>query len=308
MTKLKMAPIDSNLFKGAENLSADEILRLEISNRHEDVITVLRDYKWPGNNVIGCILLELSEDNKQVVHGGFQARGAFPQKEVRIKASTLWVSANPSVTLIIKLPGAEAFNFEDSLASDYLASDEVTHSFVAQEEGGPVAILAADREEYGVGPFCIRLVCHVVRATAKSGVVLKYTMMIFPGSRAGILDVSELAQSAGWPGLKVLDGELALCPMPQRAWQCPVLPLILTGTPLAEGETDLPLGATLRRAIAAIMSRSTPPEVCKSKTEVMNKWQKYANDPDKFSVKAGPLAWPAPQEAQPTPGTLEINS
>ena len=199
------------------------------------------------------------------------------------------------------MPPAESFKFDDGLASDYLSSDEVVHSFVVAGEDGQMPIMAADRAAHGVSVFSLRLVCHVVKATVKSGITLKYNMLIYPGARAAILDVSELAQSAGWPGIRIAEGDLALCPMPERAWQCPVLPLLLTNTTLSP-DTEMPSGRELRRAIAAIMCRSTPPEVCKSKTEMMNKWQKYANNPDKFSARASPLTWPAPEEPEPVQG------
>ena len=298
-----MAPMDINLFKGHSDITASEFVRLAAENSENDVANVLKDFKWNGNKIIGSVILHLSEDNCRVDGGNFQARGSFPQKEVKMKAASIWPGTEGRVTLTIKLPKVDIFKFDDSLASEYVPSEEIAHSFSAVEDGEIIPILAAEREEWRVGDFCLRLVCHITKATAKSGVTLKYTLLIFPGQRESIMDVSELAQSASWPGMKVTEGELPLCPMPQKIWQCPILPVLVTSNTF-EQEPGPPPADELRRAIAAIMCRAAAPEVCKSRTEMMNKWQRYANNPDEFVAKPGPLSWPTPTAAATTAGKI----
>ena len=96
-----MAPIDKALFRGTENISAEDLQRIEIGNRTEDVTSVLKDYKWGGNSVVGFVVIELSDDNSRITGGGFQTKGAFPQRKAKIKASSLWASADSAVTLNI---------------------------------------------------------------------------------------------------------------------------------------------------------------------------------------------------------------
>ena len=85
--------------------------------------------------------------------------------------------------------------------------------------------------------------------------------------------------------------------------------MLLTGTPWDDDNFTLPPAQALRRAIAAIMVRSTPPEVYKTRAGMVRNWEKYANSPDEFTPKRSPVSWPAPEAAEPTTGrTVPIYS
>lgn len=302
-----MAPtVKKGVFGGGNDIGRDDIVDLQVNNKTDDVTYVLTAHKWNGTTPVGCIILELSANNESVEAGSFGVRGCV-SKDIRLKASALWSTAKQNVTLSIRAPSGADFSFDGGLCSEYLPSEEITHAFSVAEEGEePTTVSAADRKAAGVGPFCMRLVCYTVKATLKAGVQLKYSLLVFPGSREDILDVSELAQSASWPGLEVADGELSLIPTPSSAWQCPVLPLLLTGTPWDDHIT-MPPANELRHAIAAIMARSAPPDGCKTRVTLLNKWERFASNPDEFSPKKNPFVWPVPDEPNRTPGINKKN-
>jgi len=305
----RMPPMDKALFEGSSEFRQSDAVQLEITDYEDSITRVLHNHKW-NKQAIGCIVLELSTDNTKVENGCFVVRGPLDTHDIKLKASTLWATA-ADAHLVLKIPDGDEFSFEDgSLCSEYLSSEEVTHGFYKYTDSEPpTALLAGEVADLGFGPFCLRLVCHLVRATVKNGVYLHFTVLILPGTKDDIMEVSELAQSASWPGLMLTEGDLALFPLPPRAWQCPVLPMLLTGTPWDDDNFTLPPAQALRRAIAAIMVRSTPPEVYKTRAGMVRNWEKYANSPDEFTPKRSPVSWPAPEAAEPTTGrTVPIYS
>ena len=299
-----MPPVDKALFGGDSLINGGELSLLEITDYGDSVIKALRECKWNGK-AIGAVALELSPDNNSVDNGTFLVRGPLENKEIRVKTSNLWATAAADTQLSIRIPDGGAFSFDDgSLCSDYLPCDEVVHVFTRSEEGeAPTAIMTGDLQNFGVGDFCLRLVCHLVRASVKSGVTLHYTVLAFPGSREDVLEVSELAQSASWPGLLLVEGDMPLGPMPRHAWQCPLLPLIYCGSAW-QGNPVTPPAAEMRRAISAIMARSTPPEAYKSRAGVLRNWEKYSNNPDEFNPKKSPVTWPNQDPPATTTGRI----
>lgn len=297
-----MAPTKKTAFSGGPEIGREDLVTLQVVNRYESVSQVLLAHKWSRQTPVACIVLELSPDNNRVETGSFCVHG-WLANDIKIKASALFATAKPGVILTIRVPTGAGFVFEDGLCSEYMSSDEVTHAFSISEDGDePTTICAAEKEAAGVGPFCLRLVCHTTKATVKSGVALKYSVMIFPGTRDEIIDVSELAQSASWPGLELAEGEMSLFPLPTTAWQCPVLPMLLTGSPWGD-EPVIPPAENLRRAIGAIMARSTPPDICKTRTALVARWERFANNPDEFAPKRSPFCWPITEGPNVTTGT-----
>jgi len=294
-----MAPMDRTLFGGESDITAGDLQRLEIRNGEEAVDNALKTFGWNGKAAAGCILLQLSEDNRAATGGQFAARGRLAKEEVKLEAAKLWREAEPGPILTIRVPGGGEFKFsEGGLGSDYLDSDKVDHCVTTAGRGGQ-PVLQDDYAAKGIGAFCLRLICHIVKATKKSGVVLGYSVLIFPGTAEEVLDVSDLAKSPSWPGLRVSEGEMPLLPLPAAPWGCPVLPLLRTsGT--GGDEPAWPEGGELQARIAWIMATSEPAEACKTKKAMMSKWQKFADNPDEFVAKKGPLTWPKPQQARQT--------
>jgi len=116
-----------------------------------------------------------------------------------------------------------------------------------------------------------------------------------------VLDVSELAQHASWPGILLAEGEMSISPTCGKAWMCPIYPLLVANTPLhiANG---FPAGDELRRCVDSIMARSAAAETQPDRAAVTNRWQMLANQPDAFVPRQSGLVWPAPTEPEHTSG------
>ena len=293
-----MAPIDKRLFANGSEIAGEDLQLLEVRNFSEDVDTALKRFKWNGK-LCGCIVLKLSADNAAVTSGQFLARGRLCRDEIKIEAAKIWPDAEPGLVLTLQLPDGAMFTFgEGGICSDYLGSDQVEHCVTATGRSAR-PIPPQEYNDAGIGAFCLRLVCHIEKATVKSGVVLNFNVLIFPGSPDAVGEFSELARNPSWPGLKLADGEMALAPYPPNPWGCPILPLLLTGSPWEEEETHPPF-QQLRTAVGAIMATSEPADTCRSRKALNDKWQKYSVNPDEFSPKRGALSWPKPTVQQIT--------
>jgi len=293
-----MAPLDKAMFSGNLSISTDELEKLEVLNHAEAVDEALKRFKW-NCRTTGCIVLQLSADNREAAAGQFLARGRLAREEIKVEASKIWAGAEAGLTLSIQVPDSRRFKFNDGgLCSDFMDMEEVEHCVTTGGRNGQV-VMHEEYESRGIGAFCLRLVCHLSRASQKAGVTLAFTVMMFPGKAEEVMDTSELTRSPGWPGLKVCEGDMQLLPTPTSPWGCPVLPLLRTGAPW--GDTPItPTMEAMKDKIGWIMATSEPPEVCKTRKALMAKWQKYANSPDDFSPKKGPLSWPRPQQSRNT--------
>ena len=130
---------------------------------------------------------------------------------------------------------------------------------------------------------------------------MKYTFMLFPASRAELLQMSERVASGSWPGIRLGDGEMLLMPRPSENWGCPVLPLIRPGVNFSElGRA--PGSAALRHAIGAIMRRCSSPESSRNAASLQAKWDEAKRNPAAFSEKEVPVTWPEQTQQAPTTG------
>jgi hypothetical protein len=201
------------------------------------------------------------------------------------------------VLLLLKFKKAAVFTFsEGGLTSDIVPSDRLDFTLYAKGDSGPpTVILEAEYGEYGISDFCTRMVCNISRASsAKEGVVIKYTVLLFPMGKEALLKKFEMAQSAAWPGFPVLEGEFPLLVRATTPWGCPIMPLLLTGTNL-EQQPHLPTSNEMRAAIGAIMNNAVTAEVSKSAKNLTARWRKIAAGPDELVAKKGPMEWPKQQ-------------
>ena len=127
----------------------------------------------------------------------------------RIEAKTIWADTDENVIQSLKLNNREIFTFNATgLTSDILPRENVQ----------------------GIRNFCLRMACTISKnSSVRKGVVLKYSILIFPDSKGNMLSTYKLAQSLAWPGMRVI--ELVVLPRPPAKWGCPILPLIMPGTP-----------------------------------------------------------------------------
>ena len=275
-----------------------------LRNLTSDVAERLKGFGWLGR-LAGCICLTLSPDNRSVRAGGLAIRGPVEDKELRVDSTKIWPAANVDTFVSIKLPAADIFKFNDGgLYSDYVAEEEVQHAVYENTEGrGPTPVLEADYEEQGIGSFCIRMTCIISKSSSpRAGVMLKWTVLLFPEAKERILELYEGAKSPAWPGMRLTEGELPMLPRPATAWKCPLIPLVLPGQVISQN-LDLPAPEDLRTAIGAIMAKGALPETSRTGNAVTTKWRRLANNPEELVESRGKVPWPTSTRAQqPAPG------
>ena len=302
-----MPALDGTLFTGAgAEISETDIQNCEASNSGDAVSDILTDYGWDGSPT-GGILLHLSPDNIRIAAGSFFTRGA-EEKEYVISAGKLWAEADMNVTITIRLPAMDSFIFTDGgLTSDFLPGEEVVYYLHENREGAaPRPILSNDLAKWGIGKFCLRLVCHLAKSSSvKNGIRVKYNVMAYPASIGALRLMSEHVSNASWPGIKLGDGELQLLPTPTTPWGCPLLPILRPGVPF-ETEPRAPSATVLRHAIAAIIGRSGAPDAARSAASLAAKWERLKTNTGDFSPKPAPVTWPT--AATPPPDTGKHNN
>lgn len=287
-----MPDLDGNLFIGESEIREEDTFNCEALNNGAAVTSVFTDYGWGGRAACG-VLLHLSPGNDRVVSGCFITKGA-EDAEFKLAATKIWADADPSVIVTIVLPCLDSFNYSDGgLTSDFLPDDEVVHYFHVITDGGPPApILTNDIKRFGLGRFCLRLVCHLAKnSNSKQGVRVKYTTMLYPAGLGELWKMSHLVSHAGWPGIKLGEGECPMIPTPTAAWGCPVLPVLRPAVSFAASSTP-PNSAALRQAISGIMRRCGLPEVARSPTSLAAKWEKLIKEPGSFATRDPPTTWP----------------
>ena len=291
-----MPPMERGLFEGNNSIGAEDIRRLEVENCEDAVAEALRKFDWNGQ-AAGCLVLQLTPDNGSVSGGHFSAQGRLSKEDHKWEANKIWGNAEAGLLLTVQVPDGSAFKFtEGGLCSDYLDMQKVEHCITTTGRGSQL-VMQANYSERGVGAFCLRLICHLQKASVRGGVTLGYSVLLFPGSSEEVLNISEWAKNPSWPGLKVAEGEMPLLPNPSTLWKCPVLPLLQTGTPWGADITHPPT-EELRNRVAWIMATSEPAEVCKTRKTLLGRWERYANSPDEFTPKRSPTTWPRPKSTR----------
>ena len=148
------------------------------------------------------------------------------------------------------------------------------------------------------------MVCQISKSSSASkGVILKYQLFLYPGTREEILGTCEAARLGSWPGLKVAEGEFPMGPVPGTAWQCPLIPLLKAGTSF-ETLGVAPTSEKMRNAISAVMSKTSIPEGSRSLEALLAKWDRIKRSPLEAASKLPQVSWPRPTEQQPDEGNL----
>ena len=297
-----MPNMDSSMFGLPVNINEQDVANCEIENVGDSVTTILANHGWKGEPV-GVIILHLSPDNEKVAAGQFSTRGR-DDREFKLRADKIWLDADMNVTATIRMPELDSFSFPGGgLTSDWLQDDEVIHFFhVSQEDGAPRPIITPSLDEWGIGRFCLRLVCYPAKSCSKEkGVMVKFFVMLYPDSKASLVAMSPHTADASWPGLKLGEGEMALLPRPLESWGCPVLALLRPAISF-DRLPKAPSSAALRHAIACIMRRCGAPDVSRGATSLAAKWERIRSTPTAFASKEVPLMWPEQERPQAATG------
>jgi len=298
-----MATLDAALFRGDRILDSD-VGRCEASNRGSAIDDILRDAGREDNEPVACLVLTLSPDNERVAGGEFVTRGV-EVKDFVWESHKLWPKADKRVVTTVTMPALDSFSFKDGgLTSDFLSDEDVVHYHSLVREGRPAEpVLEADREERGVGRFCLRLICNVSKGSSEDGVKIKFWVMLYPEDRNVLLVMSASTKRPEWPGVKLGEGEMRLLPLPAAPWGCPVIPILVPGQPFEE-LPRAPSSPVLRSAIGAIMRRCGQPERNRTGGKTMEMWDKLAKNPGTLTAKKPAVTWPADQ--LPTTNTAGV--
>ena len=282
--------MEKSLFSNPAEIEAEYLDGLEVLNQKEAVDEALQRWDWNGRPA-GCAVLKLSPDNNGVVGAQFVTRGRLTKEVFTIEAAKLWSTANQAATLTVHIPTADIFTFsQGGLTSDFVGMNAVEHSVTSNGSTIPTN----NYPENGIGQFSLRLVASLQKATVKAGVILRFTVLIYPATGADMLDRSSLAKNPGWPGFKLMEGEMTLLPRPPTPWGCPVLPLLQTGAPWGT-ETTAPPAEELRDRVAWLMATSEPPDHCKSLKALTARWDYLSSHPGDYTAKRSAITWPKPQ-------------
>jgi hypothetical protein len=299
-----MGVLPKTLFSGTDNISESDKRKIFVNNFSDNIESVLGEFLWDGT-AAGTIGLTISDDGKKVESGRFITRGVLEAKTIKMAASNIWVGADESLILSVKLPRAELFRFsEGGLYSQYVDEDSVNHTLHSVKEGQtPIPILPGDKEEWSVGNFCIRQVCCISKnSTARGGVLLTWTVLIFPRAKEQLLEASDLTSSPSWPGLRLISGEMPLMPRPTTAWGCPVLPILRSNNE----DRTIPNGATLRHAVGAIMEKTSGTDIMRDVQQLDTRWKTIADNPLNFTEKPVSVNWPKQLQPEPETGKYKL--
>lgn len=292
----KMPPLDAGFFEGSGNPDLRELAAAEVSNRGESAEAALQALGCPNDQLIAYVLLQLTADNTRVDYGEFALRGVLDAKEYKIPANRIWTGAEKGVALLLTLPAAETFSFSDGgLTSEYKPQTETEHHFSAA--GAPTdAKLARDEATArGIGDFCLRVVVTLAKGDRNAPIKMTAMVLLHPHNKAACLDMADSSREAGWPGIFLMETECSLLPSAKTRWGCPIIPLILTGTPFPNAPIT-PRGDELRRGVAAILGRSYKADAYKTCVALSTKTNRLLEHPEEFSDRPSLLTWPKAEE------------
>ena len=80
--------------------------------------------------MIAGIKLRVSVDGQRIDNGQFFLRGVLNEEKITVQTAKLWAKANKEVTMTLKIPAGEKFNFmSGTLASEYMDMSELDFSY-----------------------------------------------------------------------------------------------------------------------------------------------------------------------------------
>jgi hypothetical protein len=111
------------------------------------------------------------------------------------------------VTLAIRISSLNPFHFSDGgLWSDLIPREKFRHHFFDSEK----TPILEGYSDLGIGDFCLRLVCQPSsKSSGWKGVILKYTILLFPASIEVLSDFAE-SKFPGQMAITICSGLLYL--------------------------------------------------------------------------------------------------
>jgi hypothetical protein len=290
-----MPDLDGQYFFGDGDIPHDIAEKLTIREsrvRDRDILTGLG---WEGQ-LIGYVGLITSGDGKKITGARFGMQGKLAAAAVELQAAKLWEKVARDITVAVELPDAAAFRFAGgTLYSDYLAQEDCKVKF---KKSG-VDIPTGEESQLGIGHLCLRLYAYLDKSSNSRGGPgphLKVMVLVYPLSVEQLEELSVFTQAPGWPGVKLVEGKAELFPKAQRGtWGAPMFPLIVA-TQRASSTDEVPTGAKLRFAMAALMRTATLPTVCASRRGLVNKCQEVMDGGEEPVGRTPTVCWPVAPE------------
>ena len=297
-----MAPLEGRWFEGSGNIPDPQRANLVVASFGYPVAATLGQNGWDGSIMAG-IGLELSPDNGSVSRGQVVMRGMLSAETASIQAYKLWETADKEVMLDLTFPSAAEFDFVGGrMFSEYLPSKGIRA--VASKAGRP--ILPTDWGKHGLKNFCLRLFLNLAKPSIANNQHpgVKFTILFFPHTVEEMSEWTDLVQEPGWPGVKILEGEVQLFPQaPVGSWGCPILPLICPGGRMNQ-QPAFPPAAELRYVIWRIVDTARQPNAYASHSTLKRKWSKIIADPEEYLEREPLVTWP--QAPEPATNTGEL--
>ena len=287
----KVPTLSGKWFKQREKLSAAHIKALVIPGPGPAAERKLSEMNW-NTKVIGTITMELANDNRSVVNGQFGLHGTIANASITVPAKKIWEEANEAVSVSIKLPVGNKFNFPCGLTSEYLDESVLDPAiFFHNDQANNPVLEPGERETLKIDRFCLRAV--VVPSTPS---FVKLTILVFPGSKEEVL-THPLASNPAWPGIRLFDGQLPLFPpssVKNLQWGQPFLPLFVLGTPWELADNVPPHEEVLAK-FAGIMRSCAMPNTCRNAQVLASKWEELdESGASRLSKTKLEKTWPAP--------------
>ena len=284
-----MPTLNKTRFKGGGDLPTERITTLCTRSDSDSVKTTLTKLGWEGNIIAG-VTLRVSTDGSKVDNGQFFLAGNLVSQNIVIQTAKLWAKANKEVTLSLKIPNGDKFNFmSGTLASEYKDQGDLEFSYSSS-----AGALEPDKwEENGLCRFSIRVICHLGKSSnTPTGPHIKYTVLAFPHDADQLTRLSDRTQSSSWPGIKILEGQCGFFPIaPDGYWGTPFLPLLNTEN-RSNNSSSWPSGDNLRYAIAGIMRTAALPTACTSFAGLSSQAKKILKNRTAADPKEPTVTWP----------------
>ena len=250
----------------------------------------------------GVVGLKLSPDNSKVMAANLALVGNWQEDPMHIQAKKLWTDAPENLSLEVTLNNLSIFRFAaGDMWSGFVASDSTLHKFVETAEGGNREPSDEELSNWGISDFSLKAVCSLAKTcSARWGIWLSTTVLIFPGGEEELLQTLPEAVDPAWPGLRLVDGEIAVLPAAGRgkgplsgkAWGSPIAPAIQPGSPWEETPGTL-TAAEASMAIGELLNMGCLPDTSVAVDSLKRKWEKFIKNPRDMKRRKPERTWPA---------------
>ena len=289
--KQRQAVIQSDEFDGEENLSAEEWANMTVTELAGNANKFVRPW---NQGLVGLLGITLNVDNNKPMNLNIFLQGDLcGGSRKSLLAKRFWASADNTIQLYIPSLESALFKFDNRLTSDLIDSSRFDHSF----NRNGATLTPEEMDEAGVGGFCLKV--HLIPSQAKW---ISFTVSLFPGSLADLVDDHPLCRNPVFPGIRIMSGELPLHPradqlFPERATGCPIIPMVLPGS--ATETTPVNLSSRdVQAAVAALMRKALKPDSRNLQT-LLSKWQSLLSEGASLLADGSPdNLWPLPAEPE----------